>query len=508
MRLPVKPSLTFCSYLFSTTSIKISILLFYRRLSVSFTPGFLWATWIGIIYNVLQIVAFLIALLTLCQPTAAYWLSFDRMWALENQGRFHCRSEGISLTMSAVVSIIGDFYAATLPCMLIMRLQMSRKQKIAVGALFAVSYVVVGLGIGRAVMLNRVVMHDYDYTWTLYAMWVWSLLELWIGLLAASAPALKPFVKRFVVHPLRSTVSSSRKSPSYGRDANERLPEPAKRPVRSWNSLIPALAQVPLMPSIKKDIDDGSSLFSKPTDLTGTLRPDAVPNNAPCDVEQGSVPMHTWKNSNDSCMSQDFEYVSGARCWSPASPLSPCSIASAPVQWQHRQHQRQLMRSSAPVTSDSGAAAPTAVHDQDALARTGVGRASTKKSHHLRRTRARYANGRAMQLSNATPRTTRASPPPTSSTAPTKRSDKPTSTDYGGIAIPMPSLPKPVLRPKSIRTAGSSDRLLPSSPSPPPPSTATPACPETVRGRYGAKGLSDPPWYVSCPLPPTPGTAS
>ena len=34
------------------SAVKISLLLFYRRLSVNFSSRFLWATWIGIVYNI------------------------------------------------------------------------------------------------------------------------------------------------------------------------------------------------------------------------------------------------------------------------------------------------------------------------------------------------------------------------------------------------------------------------------------------------------------------------
>jgi hypothetical protein len=52
------PALRLNSWLgqwFSTgmlSAVKISLLLFYRRLSVTFSNRFLWATWIGIIYNI------------------------------------------------------------------------------------------------------------------------------------------------------------------------------------------------------------------------------------------------------------------------------------------------------------------------------------------------------------------------------------------------------------------------------------------------------------------------
>jgi hypothetical protein len=34
------------------SAVKISLLLFYRRLSVNFSSPFLWATWIGIVFNI------------------------------------------------------------------------------------------------------------------------------------------------------------------------------------------------------------------------------------------------------------------------------------------------------------------------------------------------------------------------------------------------------------------------------------------------------------------------
>ena len=81
-------------YLTSTGAIKISVLLFYRRLSVSFSRAFYWATWVGIIYNIIQLVAFGLALLFVCLPVQAYWMAFDLRWAAQNAGKFKCVNEG------------------------------------------------------------------------------------------------------------------------------------------------------------------------------------------------------------------------------------------------------------------------------------------------------------------------------------------------------------------------------------------------------------------------------
>lgn len=57
-------------FIYATGCVKISILLFYGRLaSGTFTQGFLWATRLGILYNICYVLAFSFVLIFLCQPT-------------------------------------------------------------------------------------------------------------------------------------------------------------------------------------------------------------------------------------------------------------------------------------------------------------------------------------------------------------------------------------------------------------------------------------------------------
>jgi hypothetical protein len=314
-------------YLFSTGAVKISVLLFYRRLSVSFTRGFLWATWVGIVFNLAQITAFSIALLTLCRPISAYWTSFDRVWAMEHQGEYQCSYEGLSLTMSAVVSVVGDFYAALLPSLLIIKLKMPLRQKIALMGLFAVGYIVVAAGVGRAILLNRVVTKDYDYTWTLWEAWIWSLLELWLGLLAASAPALKPFFIRFLIDPIRSATGSSPQN-SYQRKSGGTIGStPSKRrPVHSWNRLSNLNSPTP-------DLTD-DSLGKSVTWTTAAVELEP-PLPSKQDLERGqqaSTSPIAAKNSPE--VHRDTDYT--ARCWSPASaPILVANTDAADTKTSH-----------------------------------------------------------------------------------------------------------------------------------------------------------------------------
>jgi hypothetical protein len=186
--------------------VKVSVLLFYRRLSVSFSRTFMIATWVGIAYNVAFFCGFVLTLLVTFRPLAAYWLSFDPAWTRTHS--YSSGSEQIAEPLSALFSVIGDFYSAMLPMILVSRLSMPKKQKRALQLLFSLAFLVVFVGVIRAVYLYRVVNVGYDFTWTLWTIWVLGAIELWFAIYAASAPALKPFFKRYVVDKLSTTNSS------------------------------------------------------------------------------------------------------------------------------------------------------------------------------------------------------------------------------------------------------------------------------------------------------------
>lgn len=203
-------------YLTATCSVKISILLFYRRLSVTFSKTFLIATWVGIIYNVLYWVTFVICLLVLFRPLDSYWLSFDPTWAATHE--YSRGDEAWSLPTSGALSVIGDFYSTVLPLMLIRFLDLPQRQKAALYTLFGIGFLVVGAGIVRTILLNRVISKTYDVSWVLWENWIWTVLELNVAILAASAPALKPFFRRFLINP----IASSGKQAAYAFDSRRR----------------------------------------------------------------------------------------------------------------------------------------------------------------------------------------------------------------------------------------------------------------------------------------------
>ncbi|KIW91784.1 uncharacterized protein Z519_07754 [Cladophialophora bantiana CBS 173.52] len=200
-------------YIIGITLIKISVLLFYRRLSVKFSRAFFIATWIGIAYNILYFVSFALTLLLLCRPLHSYWDSFDPVWAATHH--FHCGSEGAALPASSAFSVAGDFYSTLLPLILVYYLELPRRQKIALYALFALGFMAVAAGVVRTVLMYNLLNVDYDFTWTLWLTWIWAVLELYLALFAASAPSLKPFFRHFFVESINSFARGSRRRAGY-----------------------------------------------------------------------------------------------------------------------------------------------------------------------------------------------------------------------------------------------------------------------------------------------------
>jgi hypothetical protein len=73
-------------------------------------------------------------------PISAFWKQVDLTWNAENQGNYHCIDEPANMTAAAVISVIQDFIVCGMPTILFWKLQLPRKQKIAIGSIFGISF--------------------------------------------------------------------------------------------------------------------------------------------------------------------------------------------------------------------------------------------------------------------------------------------------------------------------------------------------------------------------------
>jgi hypothetical protein len=176
---------------------KVSILLFYRRLSSrAVSNAFRWITWITIGYIVAYTVVLTLVPIFGCQPVSAFWDQVDIFMRLQGY-EFHCFDEGADLFAASIISVSQDLLTAILPTFLYWNLQISVRQKLGLFGIFALGYGVVALGGLRAYYSWRSFYETYDITWSTNDVCVISLLEIHVGAFCANAPTLKGFFKHF-----------------------------------------------------------------------------------------------------------------------------------------------------------------------------------------------------------------------------------------------------------------------------------------------------------------------
>ena len=179
--------------------VKISILLFYRRLNArSITRTFRIATWISIIAIAVFCLSFVLILVFSCDHISAFWNQFDVVRQATGY-KYHCWvNEAADLLSASIISAVLDAVTAFLPTFLYWNLQIPRRQKVALGAIFALGYIVCIVAGVRSYYTWRVFNSPtYDSTWESWPAWLLCVVEIQLGAICASAPALKVFLAHY-----------------------------------------------------------------------------------------------------------------------------------------------------------------------------------------------------------------------------------------------------------------------------------------------------------------------
>ncbi|KAF2089621.1 hypothetical protein K490DRAFT_8203, partial [Saccharata proteae CBS 121410] len=179
-------------YIIGTGLTKISILFFYRRMaSGSVSNWFLYVVWANIIAIIAYMITFLCTLFLGCYPTNSYWNQAVPQWAATHD--WHCYNEGADMLTASAISVAQDFLACGLPLLLFWKLQISMRQKIALGAIFGAGLFSCICGLVRTAYIHVVYYTTYDITWAAVPIWGWTAVEANVAIICASAPALKVF---------------------------------------------------------------------------------------------------------------------------------------------------------------------------------------------------------------------------------------------------------------------------------------------------------------------------
>ncbi|KAK4446895.1 hypothetical protein QBC34DRAFT_304216 [Podospora aff. communis PSN243] len=175
-------------FVFATSFAKISILMSYLR----FAPANSWfkrVTQTTIATIAVGNSVFLVVLFTQCAPMSAYW---DIL-----RGEAKCNPEGPPLMAQAIFTVMADFAVWVLPLPTLMKARLPPSQRIALIVLFSCGLFVVFGAIMRTYWIWVVVEETYDVTWEGFHLWIWTAVEVHLGLICGCIPTLKALVSSY-----------------------------------------------------------------------------------------------------------------------------------------------------------------------------------------------------------------------------------------------------------------------------------------------------------------------
>ncbi|KAJ5182712.1 hypothetical protein N7492_000328 [Penicillium capsulatum] len=198
----------------SSSITKISLLWFCRRLLGAGKGNYMTfnCAFIGsMVFVVLSCTLFTFFSIFQCSPIKAYW-------DISPQYPHKCMNDGAIVFSASVINIFTDFLTTTLPMPLIWSLNLPARQRLAVISIFGLGIVVNVAGSVRTVYVWKSMVAGYDTTWLGWPVLVAAAVEINLGLICSSAPALRPLVTTFLPRLLQSTrnlgSSYNQRSPS------------------------------------------------------------------------------------------------------------------------------------------------------------------------------------------------------------------------------------------------------------------------------------------------------
>ncbi|KAJ5169215.1 uncharacterized protein N7482_004809 [Penicillium canariense] len=174
-------------YLFELFLIKVSILVFYRRIF-----GRQWGILIGLFLTTGWALGSMIALLASCDPMAYFWSSTYDPKGGHSRYDFYQYYIG-----NAAANVVIDVLILLIPIPVVWRLKLRLTQKLLITSVFFLGVFVCVASIVRLHYLTFM-NGSVDITWVMSNVYVWSTVEPCLGIICACLPALQPLVQSFM----------------------------------------------------------------------------------------------------------------------------------------------------------------------------------------------------------------------------------------------------------------------------------------------------------------------
>ncbi|KAJ3531754.1 hypothetical protein NM208_g8739 [Fusarium decemcellulare] len=192
-------------YFAQVSLLKMSLLFFYLRIFPGPAQKLLWGT---VIFNAIYGVAFIFLAIFQCSPISFFWTGWDG----EHEGT--CANVNAIGWANASVSIALDVWMLAIPMWYLRNLKLHWKKKIGVAAMFIVGTFVTIVSIIRLQFLVDLgSSHNPTYDQTEVS--IWSTVEINVGIICASMPALRILLVRLFLVLGGSSYDSSKYN-NYG----------------------------------------------------------------------------------------------------------------------------------------------------------------------------------------------------------------------------------------------------------------------------------------------------
>ncbi|THX29090.1 hypothetical protein D6D10_09021 [Aureobasidium pullulans] len=173
-------------FVLSGTCVRMALLLFYLWLIKDLAERRLRQ----IIYAVMALnfalcLAGVLVSIFQCWPIRAAWT-----WEIKDDAR--CLNESVSITTIGALLSVLDFIVNILPLPIVARLNVAFKQRIAATVLLSLGTIATAAGVVREVYVYRAFIGTKDSTWGALPLWICADVEIYVGLLCACVPSLRP----------------------------------------------------------------------------------------------------------------------------------------------------------------------------------------------------------------------------------------------------------------------------------------------------------------------------
>jgi hypothetical protein len=248
------------TYIASTSLTKMSILLFYRRMSDgAISSVYRYVGWASIAFVAAYMVTFTLTTFLGCRPLSAFWNEVNIKWVITHTEGvdYRCANEPAILLAASATSIVQDFLACGLPLPLFWKLQLPRRQKIALAAVFSVGFFLCITGFLRIYYIHKIFFLTYDVPWAAWDAWIWTVVEAHLAIICASAPALKIFLVRYLnVSSFTGSMPQSWRQRSY-----------ARKGYTGQSSIAHDTTSTANLDSIRKDVEMGKISVTQAVDV-------------------------------------------------------------------------------------------------------------------------------------------------------------------------------------------------------------------------------------------------